>query len=99
MIRLVFAVMLTQAKNAPTRLVFQTQAIPAAIAALALAVIIALTVTATDWGEAGGTIATATDAQGNTSEFSFALLQSLAIIADTYSNHNGPHNVSIIIKN
>ena len=59
---ILFAVMLTQAKNAPTRLVFQTQAIPAAIAALALAVIIALTVTATDWGEVGGTIATATDA-------------------------------------
>lgn len=59
---ILFAVMLTQAKNAPTRLVFQTQAIPAAIAAIALAVIVALTVTATDWGEAGSVIATATDA-------------------------------------
>lgn len=59
---ILFAVMLTQAKNAPTRLVFQTQAIPAAIAAVILAVILALTVTATDWGEAGSVIATATDA-------------------------------------
>jgi NADH:ubiquinone oxidoreductase subunit 6 (subunit J) len=58
---ILFAVMLTQAKNAPTRLVFQTQAIPAAIAAIALAVIVALTVTATDWGEVGSRIATATD--------------------------------------
>ena len=59
---ILFAVMLTQAKNAPTRLVFQTQAIPAAIAAIALAVIVALTVTATDWGEVGSRIVTATDA-------------------------------------
>jgi NADH:ubiquinone oxidoreductase subunit 6 (subunit J) len=59
---ILFAVMLTQAKNAPTRLVFQTQAVPAGIAAVVLAVLIALTVTATDWGEVGGTIATATDA-------------------------------------
>jgi NADH:ubiquinone oxidoreductase subunit 6 (subunit J) len=59
---ILFAVMLTQAKNAPTRLVFQTQAVPAGIAAIVLAVLIALTVTATDWGEVGGTIATATDA-------------------------------------
>jgi NADH:ubiquinone oxidoreductase subunit 6 (subunit J) len=59
---ILFAVMLTQAKNAPARLVFQTQAIPAAIAAIVLAVIIALSVTATDWGETGRRIATATDA-------------------------------------
>ena len=59
---ILFAVMLTQAKNAPVRLVFQTQAIPAAIAAVVLAVVIGLTVTATDWGEVGGRIATATDA-------------------------------------
>ncbi len=50
---ILFAVMLTQAKAAPVRLVFQTQAIPAAIAAIVLAVMIALTVTATDWGEVG----------------------------------------------
>jgi NADH-quinone oxidoreductase subunit J len=59
---ILFAVMLTQAKNAPTRLVFQTQAIPAAIAAVVLAVIVALAVTATDWGTVGRRITTATDA-------------------------------------
>ena len=59
---ILFAVMLTQAKNAPARLVFQTQAIPAAIAAIVLAVIVGLSVTATDWGDVSGRIATATDA-------------------------------------
>jgi NADH-quinone oxidoreductase subunit J len=44
-----FAIMLTQTKAAPTRLVFQTQALPAGIAAIVLAVIIALAVGATDW--------------------------------------------------
>ncbi len=57
---ILFAVMLTQAKNAPSRLVFQTQAIPAAVASIVLAVIIGLCVTATDWGEVGKRIATAT---------------------------------------
>ncbi len=59
---ILFAVMLTQAKNAPVRLVFQTQALPAAIAAVVLAVLIGLTVTTTDWGEVGSRLATATDA-------------------------------------
>jgi NADH-quinone oxidoreductase subunit J/NAD(P)H-quinone oxidoreductase subunit 6 len=47
-----FAIMLTQTKDAPSRLVFQTQAVPAAIAAIVVAVLIALAVAATDWGEA-----------------------------------------------
>jgi NADH:ubiquinone oxidoreductase subunit 6 (subunit J) len=47
---ILFAIMLTQTKAAPVRLVFQTQAVPAAIAAVVLAIFIALTVTATDWG-------------------------------------------------
>jgi NADH-quinone oxidoreductase subunit J len=59
---ILFAVMLTQAKNAPARLVFQTQAIPAAVLALVLAVLVALTVTATDWGDVSRRISTATDA-------------------------------------
>ena len=59
---ILFAVMLTQAKNAPARLVFQTQAVPAAIAAVVLAVIVALSVVATDWGDVGTRLATATDA-------------------------------------
>jgi NADH-quinone oxidoreductase subunit J len=46
-----FAIMLTQTKDAPSRLVFQTQAVPAAIASVVVAVLIALAVAATDWGE------------------------------------------------
>ena len=48
---ILFAIMLTQTKDAPSRLVFQTQAGPAAIAAVVVAVLIALAVAATDWGE------------------------------------------------
>jgi NADH:ubiquinone oxidoreductase subunit 6 (subunit J) len=59
---ILFAIMLTQSKSAPTRLVFQTQAVPAAIAAVILAVILALAVTATDWGAVEARIHTATDA-------------------------------------
>jgi NADH-quinone oxidoreductase subunit J len=44
--------MLTQSKAGPASLVFQTQAAPAAVAAIVLAALIALGVTATDWGEA-----------------------------------------------
>ena len=47
---ILFAIMLTQTKAAPVRLVFQTQAVPAAIAAVVLAVVLALVVVATDWG-------------------------------------------------
>jgi NADH:ubiquinone oxidoreductase subunit 6 (subunit J) len=46
---ILFAIMLTQTKAGPARLVFQTQAVPAAIAAAILALIIALTVGATNW--------------------------------------------------
>jgi NADH-quinone oxidoreductase subunit J len=48
---ILFAIMLTQTKDAPSRLVFQTQAVPAAIAAVVVAVIIALAISATDWAE------------------------------------------------
>ena len=46
-----FAVMLTQTKAGPSRLVFQTQALPAGIASIILAIVIAIGVTATDWGD------------------------------------------------
>ena len=59
---ILFAIMLTQSKAGPARLVFQTQALPAAIASAVLAVILILGVLATDWGEAGEVIQTATDA-------------------------------------
>jgi NADH-quinone oxidoreductase subunit J len=54
--------MLTQSKDAPARLVFQTQAVPAAVAAVVLAVLIGLGVSSTDWGEASRRARLATDA-------------------------------------
>jgi NADH-quinone oxidoreductase subunit J len=48
---ILFAIMLTQTKDAPRVLVFQTQSAAAAVASIIIAVVIALSVTATDWGE------------------------------------------------
>jgi NADH:ubiquinone oxidoreductase subunit 6 (subunit J) len=59
---ILFAIMLTQTKAAPSRLVFQTQAVPAAIAAIVIAVIIALAIGATDWAELPERARLATDA-------------------------------------
>jgi len=59
---ILFAIMLTQTKDAPSRLVFQTQAVPAAISAMVIALILALAIGATDWGEAPKRIRLATDA-------------------------------------
>jgi NADH:ubiquinone oxidoreductase subunit 6 (subunit J) len=59
---ILFAIMLTQNKAAPARLVFQTQSVPAAIAAVVLAIVIALTVTATDWGALTERVRNATSA-------------------------------------
>jgi len=58
---ILFAIMLTQTKDAPARLVFQTQAAPAAVASIVLVIVVAITVTATDWGELGSRVHTATD--------------------------------------
>lgn len=63
---ILFAIMLTQTKAAPTRLVFQTQAFPAAIAAAVLAILIAVTVTATDWPTTASRIWTRTEAVATT---------------------------------
>ncbi len=49
-----FAIMLTQTKAAPRELVFQTQAVPAAIASLVLALLIGVAVASTDWPASGG---------------------------------------------
>jgi len=58
---ILFAIMLTQSKAAPNRLVFQTQAVPAAIASVLLALVSVLAVLATDWGELAERIHIATD--------------------------------------
>ena len=58
---ILFAIMLTQTKDAPARLVFQTQAAPAAVAAAIIAVVIALAIGATEWGELPERVRLATD--------------------------------------
>ncbi len=63
---ILFAVMITQSKNQPVRLAYQSQAIPAAIAAGLLAVALAFAVTATDWGAVEQSVATATKAMART---------------------------------
>ena len=59
---ILFAIMLTQTKDAPSRLVFQTQAVPAALASIVIAVVVALAIAATDWGEAAERVRVATTA-------------------------------------
>jgi len=59
-ILVLFAIMLTQTKNAPNRLVFQTQAWAAAIAAVVIAAIITGVVLATTWPSTGAVAWTAT---------------------------------------
>jgi NADH-quinone oxidoreductase subunit J len=57
---ILFAIMLTQTKNAPARLVFQTQSVAAAVAAAAIAVVITIAVLATTWPSAGERLWTST---------------------------------------
>lgn len=57
---ILFAIMLTQTKNAPLRLAFQTQAWIAALAAIAIAIGIGVTVSQTSWPAAGQVVATRT---------------------------------------
>jgi len=57
---ILFAIMLTSDKIGSSRLVFQTQAAPAAIAAIVVAVLVALAAAGTNWGAAGEAVRTAT---------------------------------------
>ena len=57
---ILFAIMLTQDKAAPARLVFQTQATPAAIASIIVAVLVAIAAYGTDWGAVTAQIEAAT---------------------------------------
>src|SRR3954464_479959 len=59
---ILFAIMLTQTKDAPSRLLFQSQAVPAAFASVIIAIVVALAIAATDWGEATERARVATDA-------------------------------------
>ena len=58
---ILFAIMLTQEKVGSSRLTFQTQAAPAAIAAIVIAVLVAVVAYGTDWNAAAAPIHTATD--------------------------------------
>ena len=55
-----FAIMLTQTKAAPSRLVFQTQARPALLAGVILGIIVVLAVVSTAWPLAPGLVPTET---------------------------------------
>src|SRR5689334_5674371 len=53
---ILFAIMLTQDKAGPSRLVFQTQAAPAAIASIVVAVLVAIAAYGTNWGAVSAAI-------------------------------------------
>jgi NADH:ubiquinone oxidoreductase subunit 6 (subunit J) len=57
---ILFAIMMTQTKNAPARLVFQTQTLFAGIAAGVIAAVITITVLSTTWPAVGSRVVTAT---------------------------------------
>ena len=57
---ILFAIMLTQDKVAPSRLVFQTQAAPAAVAAVIVAVLVAIAAGGTNWGAVSEAVRIAT---------------------------------------
>jgi NADH:ubiquinone oxidoreductase subunit 6 (subunit J) len=58
---ILFAIMLTQEKVGSARLTFQTQAAPAAVAAIVIAVLVSLVAAATDWGAVEAHVRIATD--------------------------------------
>src|SRR6186997_628080 len=70
---ILFAIMLTQTKDAPSRLVFQTQAVPAAIASVIIVIVIALSIAATDWGEAAKRVRLTAEAMSSVLFNSFVL--------------------------
>jgi NADH:ubiquinone oxidoreductase subunit 6 (subunit J) len=62
---ILFAIMLTQDKAAPSRLVFQTQAAPAAVAAIIVAILVAIAAAGTNWGAVTEAVRTATNDLAN----------------------------------
>src|SRR5438093_13771205 len=62
---ILFAIMLTQDKVAPSRLVFQTQAAPAAVAAIIVAVLVSVAAAGTNWGAMGEHVRIATNDLAN----------------------------------
>jgi NADH:ubiquinone oxidoreductase subunit 6 (subunit J) len=70
---ILFAIMLTQDKVASTRLVFQTQAAPAAVAALIVAILVSVAAAGTDWGALAKALPVATGVLAHTLFQSFVL--------------------------
>jgi NADH-quinone oxidoreductase subunit J len=62
---ILFAIMLTQDKVGSNRLVFQTQAAPAAVAAIIVAVLVSVAAAGTNWGAVTQSVRTATKALAN----------------------------------
>jgi NADH:ubiquinone oxidoreductase subunit 6 (subunit J) len=62
---ILFAIMLTQEKVGSSRLVFQTQAAPAAVAAIIVAVLVAIAAAGTNWGAVGEHVRIATNDLAN----------------------------------
>jgi len=62
---ILFAIMLTQDKIAPSRLVFQTQAAPAAVAAIIVAVLVSIAAAGTNWGAVSEHVRIATNDLAN----------------------------------
>ncbi len=58
---ILFAIMLTQEKVGSARLTFQTQAAPAAVAAIVVAVLVAVAAAGTNWDAVGEHVRTVTD--------------------------------------
>jgi NADH-quinone oxidoreductase subunit J len=97
-ILILFAIMLTQTKNAPNRLVFQTQAWAAVAAAVAIAAFIAVTVTATTWPSGGERLRTATEEIGKLLFSDYVLpfeavsvLLTAAVVGGIFLARRAPH--------
>ena len=58
---ILFAIMLTQDKVGTARLTFQTQAAPAAVAAIVVAVLVSVAAYGTNWGAASAAVRIATN--------------------------------------
>jgi NADH:ubiquinone oxidoreductase subunit 6 (subunit J) len=58
---ILFAIMLTQQKAAPRTLVFQTQAAPAAVAAIVVALLVSISALGTDWHSTTGAVRVVTE--------------------------------------
>ena len=95
---ILFAIMLTQTKNAPTKLVFQTQALIGAVAAVVVGGVIVAAILATTWPAETHRLGTATAKVGELLFHDYVLpfevvsvLLTVAVIGSVYLAHRDPH--------